>query len=267
MGNAGRSFVEENKYMYPIILAVFDAMRIRDMRFGDDVADAFTMMKEWCGLEDSEGQQVKEPRREPERMDAMARLAAGVAHEFNNILAVILLNAEMLGDRVGNDNKQVRAVIRATSRGAELTQQLLAFSRQHQLNLYCSELIGIEESWIRPSTREARRVERLEAAVVERDRVIGELTIANRILKKKRRPKSLDAPFRRLLRRMAAKVPGARLTRVLGHLGIPSSSWYRRAKPVGKRKRPGPRALSLLLSRPSRGRPRASPGGATNAAP
>ena len=93
------------------ITTIFDAMRFRNSRFSDDMADAPAMLKEWCGLEDSEGQQVSEPSREPEKMDALAQLAGGVAHEFNNILAIILLNAEMLGNHVGNDNKQVRAVI------------------------------------------------------------------------------------------------------------------------------------------------------------
>lgn len=44
---------------------------------------------------------------------------------------------------------------------------------------------------------------------------------------------------------MVGKVPGARLTRILGHLGIPTSTWYRRAKPRGKRRRPGPQASCL----------------------
>ena len=48
---------------------------------------------------------------------------------------------------------------------------------------------------------------------------------------------------------MVGKVAGTRLTRVLGHLGIGSSSWYRGAEPRAKlrsgRKRPGPRARAL----------------------
>ena len=62
-----------------IITTIFDAMRIRETRFSGEMAGAVTIMKGWCGLENSEGKQFKEPRREPERMDAMARLAAGVA--------------------------------------------------------------------------------------------------------------------------------------------------------------------------------------------
>ena len=120
--------------MGPIKPTIFDAMRIRDTKFSGEMAGAIAIMKGWYGLENSEGKQFKEPRHELERMDAVARLAAGVAHEFNNILQIILLGAEMLADHVGRDNENVRSVIRATSRGAEMTQQLLAFSRQQQLN-------------------------------------------------------------------------------------------------------------------------------------
>ena len=81
-------------------------------------------------------------------MDAVARLAAGVAHEFNNILAIILPSAEMLEDVVGRDNEHVRSVIRAASRGAEMTQQLLAFSRQQQLNPRVLDLGTLAEGMI-----------------------------------------------------------------------------------------------------------------------
>ncbi len=147
-GSAGPLSAEERKHMGPIITTIFGAMRIRDTRFSGEMAGAITMMKGWCGLENSEGKQFKEPHREPERMDAMARLAAGVAHEFNNILAIILLNAEMLEDCVGSDNKRVRSVIRATLRGAEMTQQLLAFSRQQQLNPRVLDLGSLAEGII-----------------------------------------------------------------------------------------------------------------------
>lgn len=53
-----------------------------------------------------------------------------------------------------------------------------------------------------------------------------------------------------MLERLLAKVPGGRLTRVLGHLGIACSSWYRRKKASSRQagakgKRPGPQAKAL----------------------
>ncbi len=91
---------------------------------------------------------MKEPRREPEKMDAIGQLAAGVAHEFNNILTIMLLSAEMLRDCVGSDNERLRAIIHGTSRGAEMTQQLLAFSRQQQLNPRVLDLGSLAEGMI-----------------------------------------------------------------------------------------------------------------------
>ena len=61
----------------------------------------------------------------------MARMAGGVAHEFNNVLAVILLQADMLLKTPGQDetNRQRGLDIkRAAERAATLTRQLLAFA-------------------------------------------------------------------------------------------------------------------------------------------
>ena len=77
----------------------------------------------------SERKRLEAHLRQTQKMEAVGQLTGGVAHDFNNLLAVILGNAELLEDRIGADNPQVQAVIRAAGRGSELTQQLLAFSR------------------------------------------------------------------------------------------------------------------------------------------
>ncbi len=66
-------------------------------------------------------------------MEAVGHLAGGVAHEFNNIFAIILLSSELLKDGVGRDEEQLQKILRATARGAELTRQLLAFSCRQML--------------------------------------------------------------------------------------------------------------------------------------
>ncbi len=81
----------------------------------------------------TERMQAEERLRQAQKMETVGQLTGGVAHDFNNLLAVIHGSAELLGDQVGADDPQVRAVIRATGRGAELTQHLLAFSRQQPL--------------------------------------------------------------------------------------------------------------------------------------
>lgn len=68
------------------------------------------------------------------KMEAVGQLTGGIAHDFNNILAVILGNAELLGTSESTQSSMASAIIRASERGAELTQRLLAFSRQQPLN-------------------------------------------------------------------------------------------------------------------------------------
>lgn len=78
-------------------------------------------------------EQVEQQLRQSQKMEAVGQLTGGVAHDFNNILAVIIGNSEMLGDKLGEDEPGLSAIQRAADRGAELTQRLLAFSRQQPL--------------------------------------------------------------------------------------------------------------------------------------
>jgi two-component system cell cycle sensor histidine kinase/response regulator CckA len=69
-----------------------------------------------------------------QRMEALGRLAGGVAHDFNNLLTAISGYAEILIGRVPEGDRSHRAareIGRAADRAAELTRQLLSFSR-HQ---------------------------------------------------------------------------------------------------------------------------------------
>jgi len=76
---------------------------------------------------------TEERLRQAQKMEAVGQLTGGVAHDFNNLLAIILGNAEMLLEDLGQENARVQAVIRAATRGADLTQRLLAFSRRQPL--------------------------------------------------------------------------------------------------------------------------------------
>jgi PAS domain S-box-containing protein len=72
-----------------------------------------------------------------QRMDAIGQLTAGIAHDFNNLLTAILGNLELLAQRSGQDEVRARRLISgarsAAERGAKLTAQLLAFSRQQRI--------------------------------------------------------------------------------------------------------------------------------------
>jgi two-component system, cell cycle sensor histidine kinase and response regulator CckA len=67
-----------------------------------------------------------------QRMESLGQLAGGVAHDFNNLLAVILNYAEFVGEEIGSSHaasEDVAEIVRATQRAADLTRQLLLFSR------------------------------------------------------------------------------------------------------------------------------------------
>ncbi len=93
--------------------------------------------------------------RQAQKMEAVGRLAGGVAHDFNNILTVILGNCHLMLNEIGDTHPlrdDLEQILKSVNRGSSLIRQLLAFSRQqvlqaHVLNL--NEIIENSEKLLR----------------------------------------------------------------------------------------------------------------------
>ncbi|MCH8999350.1 MAG: type II toxin-antitoxin system prevent-host-death family antitoxin [Proteobacteria bacterium] len=84
----------------------------------------------------TERRRTEEQLRQAQKLEAVGQLTGGIAHDFNNLLTIIMGNLDMLYDHLGDDPPArifAQSALEATFRGAELTQQLLAFSRKQTL--------------------------------------------------------------------------------------------------------------------------------------
>jgi len=83
----------------------------------------------------TEEKRAQELLRQAQKMEAIGRLAGGVAHDFNNILGIITSCTELLHSReqAPGSVQYVDMIRKAAERGASLTRQLLAFSRKQIL--------------------------------------------------------------------------------------------------------------------------------------
>ncbi len=105
------------------------------------LSDTFTRMADEVGqktrrLEEEvvRREEMQRQLAQAQKMEAIGRLASGVAHDFNNVLMTILANAEILGAVGGEDGEgSVDEIIQAATRASDLTRRLLAVARQQVL--------------------------------------------------------------------------------------------------------------------------------------
>ena len=95
-----------------------------------------------------------------QKMETVGQLSGGIAHDFNNLLTVIIGNAEMLSEslKARPDLMSLADMIGAAgSRGADLTQRLLAFSRRQTLQpieIDCNHFISSMQEMVKRTLRE-----------------------------------------------------------------------------------------------------------------
>ncbi|MCW9031829.1 MAG: PAS domain-containing protein, partial [Gammaproteobacteria bacterium] len=93
-----------------------------------------------CGISTdiTHNKKQEEQLRHSQKMDALGKLTGGVAHDFNNILGIILGYAELLEDSLKEQSEladYAQKIYAAGERGSKITHKLLAFSRQRSLDI------------------------------------------------------------------------------------------------------------------------------------
>ena len=84
-------------------------------------------------LDVTERKQAEEALRRNQKMEAIGQMTGGIAHDFNNLLGVVIGNLELAKAKRAGDAatlERLEPALKAAKRGAEVTQQLLLFSRK-----------------------------------------------------------------------------------------------------------------------------------------
>ena len=95
------------------------------------------------GRDVTERLSLEQQLRQAQKMEAVGRLAGGVAHDFNNILTAITGYADLLLEDLGTTDRRrddIAEIRKAAERAAGLTRQLLAFSRQQVMQVRVLDL-------------------------------------------------------------------------------------------------------------------------------
>jgi PAS domain S-box-containing protein len=141
---------------------------IREVRNIRKNGEVFSSLLSACSLRNARGEalgfmgisrditerkNLEEQLRQSQKMESVGKLAGGVAHDFNNMLTVIQGNAAMLGSQQALNPQQaesIQLIAQAAERAANLTRQLLTFSRQqviqlknHNLNEIVTQMTGM----------------------------------------------------------------------------------------------------------------------------
>lgn len=102
------------------------------------LANTFNEMSENLKKREKEKQLLEENLANAKKMEAVGTLARGLAHDFNNILAIVQGSVYILKNKLGNDNplqKYTLQIYKSTMRAKDLIQALLIFSRTQKIHL------------------------------------------------------------------------------------------------------------------------------------
>jgi len=104
----------------------------------------------------TEHRRLEEQLRQAQKMESVGRLAGGVAHDYNNMLNVIVGYAELAMERVDSTTQlydDLQEILKAANRSTEVTRQLLAFARKQTISpqvIDLNETVGGMLKMLRP---------------------------------------------------------------------------------------------------------------------
>ncbi len=128
LGNAQRTLTRANR-------ALEDKAR--------DLAEANRLLH----AQSVERARAEEALRHAHKMEAIGQLSGGIAHDFNNLLSIVRGNLEMIRKRIAQGNTDVARYLDFAAQGVErasnITQRILAFSRQQPLSPRPMDLNGV----------------------------------------------------------------------------------------------------------------------------
>ena len=139
----------------------------------------------------SERRVLEEQIRHMQKMESIGELAAGVAHDYNNLLTVVRVNSEMLlefGELDDDNNKFVSLIHGAADSAASLTQQLLTFSRRQMMTtqeICLEKLISVNADMLKtllPSNIEFEFVADGELPEIHADQAMVEQSLMNLVI-------------------------------------------------------------------------------------
>ncbi|HKS88389.1 MAG TPA: MASE4 domain-containing protein [Stellaceae bacterium] len=107
---------------------------VRWARVSDDAGQLLGIM--YAVADITERKKLERQLQQAQKMEAVGNLAGGMAHDFNNLLGVVILNVDVLRDRLADNpegEELTGEVMTAALRGADLIRRLLAFARRQPL--------------------------------------------------------------------------------------------------------------------------------------
>lgn len=123
----------------------WEAVAISPIKSADELITHFVIIKE----DITKQKQLEDEFRQAQKMEAFGNLAAGVAHDFNNLLTAILGNVEIINAEAplqALQQESMAEITEAAERAANLTRQLLLFSRRKAMQPKVLELNEVVEN-------------------------------------------------------------------------------------------------------------------------